>query len=84
MVRSGNSGSARSRTPLERVASTVAVVAIAAFATSAAASVFYAFNVVAESGVGAFFSFGNGPSVNDKGKVAFVARYSATANSNEK
>jgi beta-lactam-binding protein with PASTA domain len=46
-----------------------------AVATATSASVFYKFNVVAESGVGGFTGFGMGPSVNDKGKVAFVGTH---------
>ncbi|MEO8739000.1 MAG: PASTA domain-containing protein [Casimicrobiaceae bacterium] len=57
--------------------------ALAAVANSAAASVFYAATVVAESGLGGFVSFGNGPSVNDKGKVAFIGRYSASTFTDE-
>ncbi|MEO8135876.1 MAG: hypothetical protein ABI831_18100, partial [Betaproteobacteria bacterium] len=47
--------------------------ASALLATSAAASVFYTFNVVAETGAGGFTSLGNGPSINDKGKISFVS-----------
>ncbi|MEO8675919.1 MAG: hypothetical protein ABI569_10085 [Casimicrobiaceae bacterium] len=42
----------------------------------APASVFYKFDVVAESGVAGFTTFGDGPSINNKGKVAFVGRFS--------
>ena len=51
-----------------------------AVSTAAPASVFYKFNVVAETPTGGFVSFGNGPSVNDKGKVAFVGRLAASGN----
>jgi hypothetical protein len=57
-------------------ANAVTALAVAAFtvlATPAMASVYYAFNVVAETGVGGFTGLGNGPSINDKGKIAFVS-----------
>jgi beta-lactam-binding protein with PASTA domain len=47
-----------------------------AIATGSSASVFYKFNVVAETPTNGFVSFGTGPSVNDKGKVAFVGSHS--------
>ncbi len=49
-------------------------------ATAAPASVFYKFNVVAETPTNGFVSFGTGPSVNEKGKVAFVGRIAANTN----
>ena len=49
-------------------------------ATAASASVFYKFNVVAETPTNGFVSFGTGPSVNDKGKVAFIGRLAASGN----
>lgn len=41
----------------------------------AAASVFYKMDVVAQTGSGGIVSLGTGPSVNDKGKVAYIGRY---------
>jgi len=44
-------------------------------AMAASASVFYRFSVVAETPVGGFTGVGAGPSINDKGKVAFVGKF---------
>ena len=79
----GDRNTRRSCARLVKAFAILALGLLAAYTTCVAASVFYAPTVVAESGVGGFVSFGNGPSVNDKGKVAFIGRYSATANTNE-
>ena len=58
-------------------------VGIATAAGLTSASVFYKFNVVAETGLPPFnlTGLGNGPSINDEGKVAYIGRI--TQNSNE-
>jgi hypothetical protein len=38
-------------------------------------SAFYSYDVVAQSGVGNFTGFGNGPSINDAGTVAYVGQH---------
>ncbi|HEX4884136.1 MAG TPA: hypothetical protein VFX05_08370, partial [Casimicrobiaceae bacterium] len=52
---------------------TALVLAVAA--SAAPASVFYKFDVVAQTGQGGIVSLGTGPSVNEKGKVAYIGRY---------
>ncbi len=51
-------------------------------AASAHAGVFYRFNVVGETATAPFnfTSFGNGPSINDKGKVAYVGKVAVNSN----
>ena len=50
--------------------------AIGAFAWLASASVFYKFDIVGQTGTGGIVSLGTGPSVNEKGNVAYIGRYS--------
>ena len=50
------------------------VCALFSGANAASASVFYKMDIVAATPVGIFNAFGTGPSVNDKGKVAFIAK----------
>ena len=60
---------------LQRVARSLVACLIAGAPSFAPASVFYKFNVVAETGVSPTASttiLGNGPSINSKGKVAYV------------
>ena len=52
----------------------LSAVALIVSIPAATASVFYKMDVVAATPVGGFNAFGTGPSVNDKGKVAFVAK----------
>jgi beta-lactam-binding protein with PASTA domain len=59
-----------------RIAVTLLFAVTFAAIGAAHASVFYRFDVVAQTGVANFTSFGNGPSINDAGKVAFVGRVS--------
>jgi hypothetical protein len=72
-------GHAHHRKP-RRWAACVLAAGLFAVATAASASVFYKFNVVAETPTTGFVSLGTGPSVNDKGKVAFVVRLAASGN----
>ncbi len=44
-------------------------------AMASSASVFYRFSVVAETPAGGLTGVGGGPSINDKGKVAFVGTF---------
>ena len=48
--------------------------ALAACTTLASASVFYKFDIVAQTGTGGIASLGTGPAVNEKGKVSYIGR----------
>lgn len=52
----------------------LATMVAATVSTGANAGVFYRLQVVAESGTGDFIGFGPGPSINKKGKVAFISK----------
>jgi beta-lactam-binding protein with PASTA domain len=56
----------------------LAVAALAACSTLASASVFYKFDVVAESGQGGIVNLGTGPSINNAGDVAYVGRFTSS------
>ena len=53
----------------------MAALLLTVLGSNAHASVFYNTRVVASTDGGNFTGFGVGPSINDKGKVAFVAQY---------
>jgi beta-lactam-binding protein with PASTA domain len=50
-------------------------VGLLTYAGAASATVFYKFRVVADTSLGGFAGVGTGPSINDKGKVAFVGNF---------
>ena len=52
------------------------LVTLLALAPPSLASVFYRFDIVAQTGQGSIVSLGTGPSINSKGKVAYIGRYS--------
>ena len=60
---------------LKGVANFALAAVMLACAAPVTASVFYKFIVAAETPTGGFTGFGNGPSINDKGKAAFIGQF---------